>query len=260
MSYTYASFQSALALYMAIPQANVATPNFVLALPSIIDYAEQRCYRELDLLQARASWYGTLTPASPAFKLSTGISYPLTTDLPLPLTVERVRILMPTTVPIPPTPGAVTSAVPCTPTSAEFLDAIYGFGSTAGVPVWFSHTSQDFLDFGPPPDQAYVVALFGMYRPFPLYSASPNDGTQTTFLTSFFPDLFLAAAMINAAGYQKNFGAMMDDPKMAQSWETQFNLLLPSAKAEEMRKRFHGWQATTAETNPPPTPQPQPGG
>lgn len=259
MSYTYSSFQSALALYMAIPNANVATPNFVAALPSIIDYAEQRCYRELDLLAARGDWFGTLTPASPAFQLSTGITFPLPANLPGPLTIERARILMPVGVAIPPA-GTATGAVPCSPVSPEWLDAIYGPGATPGVPVWYSHTSQDFLDFGPPPDQAYVVSLFGMYRPFPLYSAPPGDGSQTTFLTTIFPDLFLAAAMINAAGYQKNFGSMMDDPKMAQSWEAQFNLLLPSAKSEEMRKRFHGWQATTAESNPPPTPMPQPGG
>jgi hypothetical protein len=418
MAYTYATFQSALALYMAIPQANVTTPNFVAALPSIIDYAEQRCYRELDLLSARQNFYGTLTPGEASFDITTvghstlgppgppqfltatasftppstaiamppnpgtivaGMSVvdstagvtlgtvltygPLTTSLtsnapwspgdfditfsgtdfsiipgmtvsdqtsaqpigvvgsfergnaltlaapalngsagltdvvtftsspnhvlvltstlaapsrgssdllqfpgfqtstpgPLPLTIERCRIL-PAGATIPPPPGSLTSAIPCSPVSPEWLDAVYGPGSDAGVPVWFARPSQNFLDFGPPPNQAYKVALFGMYRPVPLYSASPADGTQTTFLTTFFPDLFLAAAMINAAGYQKNFGAMMDDPKMAQSWEAQFNLLLPSAKTEEMRKRFHGWQADTAESNPPPTPMPQPGG
>jgi hypothetical protein len=259
MAYTYASFQQALALFMAIPQANVATPNFVAALPSIIDYAEQRCYRELDLLAARANWYGALTPGVPAFQISTGITYPLPASLPGPITIERLRIL-PAGTAVPPVWSTVASAPACAPVSAEYLDAVHGPGSTPGLPRRFAHTSQDFLDLGPVPDQAYVAALFGMYRPFPLYSAPPNDGTQTTFLSSLLPDLFLAAAMVEAAGYQKNFGAQMDDPRMAQSWETQFNLLLPSAKSEEMRKRFHGWQANTSETNPPPTPQPVPGG
>lgn len=259
MSYTYDSFQAALALYMAIPQANVSSPNFVAALPSIIDYAEQRCYRELDLLAARADWFGVLTPLSPSFPLS-GITYPLAADLPPPLTIERARILLPVGITPPLNPTLVEGAIPCSPVSPEWLDAVYGPGADPGVPLWYSHTSQNYLDFGPPPDQSYTLALFGMYRPFPLYSAPPADGTQTTFLTSLLPDLFLAAAMINAAGYQKNFGAAMDDPRAAMSWETQFQALLPSAKSEEMRKRFHGWQANTAEASPPPTPQPVPGG
>jgi hypothetical protein len=259
VSYTYTSFQNALALYMAIPGNNVATPNFVAALPSIIDYAEQRCYRELDLLAARANWFGTLTANQPSFQISTGVTYPSASALPLPLTIERVRIL-PQGTAIPPTWTGVPSALPCIPMSPEFLDAVFGPGSNPGVPTFFAHTAQDFIDLGPPPDEAYVLALFGMYRPFPLYSAPPNDGTQTTFLTTYVPDLFLAAAMINAAGYQKNFGSQADDPKMAQSWETQYDMLLQSVQKEEMRKRFHGWQALTAETNPPPTPMPTPGG
>jgi hypothetical protein len=260
MSYTYSSFQSALALYMAIPQANVSTPNFVAALPSIIDYAEQRCYRELDLLAARADWFGYLTVGVPSFKLST-ITYPLAANLPPPITIERLRILQPYGLVPPISPSnPPTAATPCSPVSPEWLDAVYGPGADPGVPAWFAHTSQGVIDLGPPPDLSYTIAIFGMYRPFPLYSAPPGDGTQTTFLTTLLPDLFLAAAMINAAGYQKNFGAQMDDPKMAISWETQFQTLLSSAKTEEMRKRFHGWQANTAETNPPQTPQPVPGG
>jgi hypothetical protein len=259
MSYTYTTFQSALALYMAIPNINVQSPNFVAALPSIIDYAEQRCYRELDLLAARADWYGVLTQGKTSFSLS-DIIYPTPVNLPPPLTIERLRILQPPGVAIPLVLGTVTAATPCSPVSPEWLDAVYGPGSDEGVPAWFAHTKQSVIDLGPPPDEGYTISIFGMYRPFPLYNAPPNDGTQTTFLTANLPDLFLAAAMINAAGYQKNFGAQADDPRMAMSWETQFNLLLPSAKSEEMRKRFHGWQANTAETNPPPTPQPVPGG
>jgi hypothetical protein len=251
MSYTYASFQSALALYMAIPHADVTTPNFIAALPSIIDYAEQRCYRELDLLAARADWFGALTPLDPSFQLS-ALSYPTLTNLPGPITIERARIFLPEGVAIPPVVSTIAKAVPCTPVAQEWLDAVYGPGATPGVPSWFAHTAQGLLEFGPPPDQAYTIALFGMYRPFPLYSAPPDDGSQMTFLSSLLPDLFLAAAMINASGYQKNFGSQADDPRMAQSWEQQFQSLLPTAKQEEMRKRFHGWQMNTAETPPPP--------
>ena len=137
MSYTYDSFQAALALYMAIPQANVSSPNFVAALPSIIDYAEQRCYRELDLLAARADWFGVLTPLSPSFPLS-GITYPLAADLPPPLTIERARILLPVGITPPLNPTLVEGAIPCSPVSPEWLDAVYGPGADPGVPLWYS--------------------------------------------------------------------------------------------------------------------------
>jgi hypothetical protein len=263
MSYTYTTFQQALALYMAIPNMNVQTPNFVAALPSIIDYAEQRCYRELDLLAARADWFGYLTVGVPSFKLS-AINYPTAVNLPPPITIERLRILQPYGLQPPITPtNPPTAATPCSPVSPEWLDAVYGPGADLGVPAYFAHTSQGVLDLGPPPDLSYTISIFGMYRPFPLYNAPPNDGTQTTFLTTYLPDLFLAAAMVNAAGYQKNFGAQMDDPKMAMSWETQYQTLFKSAMDEELRKRFHGWQANTAENTVPPAPPaavPIPGG
>ena len=47
MSYTYATYTAALAELMVTPSTD---PNFVAIEPSIIDYAEQRIYRELDLL------------------------------------------------------------------------------------------------------------------------------------------------------------------------------------------------------------------
>lgn len=53
-------------------------------------------------------------------------------------------------------------------------------------------------------------------------------------------DLFVAAAMVFMSGYQKNFGAQADDPKMAMSWETQYQALLRGAMDEEARKKGEG--------------------
>ena len=46
MSYTYTTYTAALAELMVTSDADA---NFTGILPSIIDYAEQRIYRELDL-------------------------------------------------------------------------------------------------------------------------------------------------------------------------------------------------------------------
>lgn len=259
MSYTYLSFQKALALEMIVPNANTADPNFVAILPTIIDYAEQRCYRELDIEDARGFWY-VQSPEPPYHALDLSTVSPDSTVQPPPLIVERLLCYLPAGVAFPPDPTTITGVQPCVPVSGEYLEAVYGYGDTPGPPRFFAPQGNGVVELGPWPDQPYAMGVIGKYRPFPLYSAPPGDGTQSTFLSSVLPDLFLAAAMISAAGYQKNFGAMADDPRMAMSWETQFQTLLSSAKQEEMRKKFHGWQANTAETTPAQTPQPVPGG
>jgi hypothetical protein len=86
---------------------------------------------------------------------------------------------------------------------------------------------------GPCPDQAYNVEVYGTYRPATLSATNPN-----TPLTVLLPDLFLAASMIFMSGYQKNFGAQADDPKMAASWESQYEKLMMGATSEEFRKKF----------------------
>jgi hypothetical protein len=245
MSYTYNTFQSALALYMAIPQANVSTPNFVAALPTIIDYAEQRCYRDLDLLNATLTITSSLTPLN---RLQSLAPVPPSTSLPL-LILENVNLVLVT-----------GERIQLFPISREWIDSVYGGPQSAGEPVFYGMVDDQDIVLGPWPDQAYGCEFIGKFRPTPLYNAAPANGSQTTYLTSVLPDLFLACAMINAAGYQKNFGSMADDPKMAMSWEMQYQTLLATAKAEEMRKKQHGWMALTSQMSPPPTPPPPPPG
>lgn len=240
MSYTYASFQTALALEMVVPNANVNEPNFVAILPTIIDYAEQRLYRELDLLAGTLLQVVPTTANVRLFDLSQAPVYILA--------VERMRVLLPA--------GATalnyTSAPPLTPVSVEYLDAVYS-GATPGVPTQFGMQSDFLAVLGPTPDQVYNIEVSAEIRPLPLYSTPPNDGTQTTFLTKVLPDLFLAAAMVAASGYRKNFGAQSDDPRMAVSWESQFQTLLATAKTEETRKRFLGWNMMSSATPPQPS-------
>lgn len=260
MSYTYASFQQALALFMALPNAsawNGATPspwpNFDAAVPSIVDYAEQRCYRELDLLNATSSQTITLVALQSTIDFST-----LTPRL---LILQEARLILPagTTVP------DLGERVPLTPVSTDYIRAVYGSAATADEPEFFALADDHTLVFGPFPDQAYTVELRGDFRPTPIYDAlgpvsGVSDGTQITFLSAILPDLFLAAAMISGSGYQKNFGAQADNPQQSMSWETQFQLLLASAKTEETRKKFHGWFGFSSDSTPPSPQLPTPGG
>lgn len=263
MSYTYASFQKALALEMVVPNANVLEPNFVAILPTIVDYAEQRCYRELDLMIAEARQWFPMTPyqRAQAFPVANALLALGATATQI-LIVERVKIWPSNYVPSPgpPTVPPAFTGEPAIPTSMDYLDAVYGGiypnPGPMGRPINFAMLDDQTLAFGPMPDQAYVFEIHGNARPVPLYNEAPGDGTQTTFLTTVLPDLFLACAMVSAAGYRKNYGAQADDPRMAISWETQYNELLASAKNEEMRKRFLGWSMMSSYASPPPPPPP----
>lgn len=244
MPYTYNSFQQALALEMVIPNANVSDPNFQAILPTIIDEAEQRCYRDLDLLYATAAQTTVMTPGARSISIAHADS------LPQILILETMNVITPSTA-TNPEAGLRNQLYPV---SKEFLDAVFGSAAGSGVPKYMAMLTDATVLVGPWPDQGYTVEFIGKYRPVPLYSAAPADGTQTTFLSSVLPDLFLAAAMVSAAGYRHNFGAQSDEPRMAISWEARYQQNLLSAKNEEMRKKFHGWGGTSSEQTPPPSP------
>ena len=262
MPYTYASFQKALALEMVVPNANVSDPNFIAILPTIIDYSEGRCYRELDLLSAETEQAFPMIPyqRSQDFGSTNAVNAGPTT--PQILIPERVVVFPPNLFPAPPQGVAPTvGGEPVYPVSPDYLDAVYTgvFPNPppSGRPVVFAVRDNQNLIFGPIPDQAYYFSVWGSYRPIPLYSAAPADGTQTSFLTVVLPELFLAAAMVAASGYRKNYGAQADEARMAISWESQFQTLLASAKTEEIRKRFLGWNQMSS-YSPPPVPAPAP--
>jgi len=246
MSYTYATFQQALALEMIIPNANVSDANFQAILPTIVDEAEQRCYRDLDLLYATSVQSLPATGGSRIFDISAADPYVVV--------VERMRLLLPA--------GSdsanYTSAPPLTPVSVEVLDAVYS-GAAAGPPTRFAMQSDTIVILGPAPDDSYNIEISGVFRPTPIYNVAPQDGTQTTWLATVLPDLFLAAAMVSAAGYRHNFGAQADDPRMATSWEMRYQENLKSAQDEELRKSYHGWAGLSSDRAPPPAPPPAAG-
>ena len=65
---TYAQFKTKLANFIVVPEGDAA---YLEALPNIIDDAEQRLYRELDLLSTRVRATGALTANDRNFDLPT---------------------------------------------------------------------------------------------------------------------------------------------------------------------------------------------
>lgn len=218
MALNYTTFVSSLANMITVPITDV---NFQQAVPNIIDDAEQRLYRELDLLSTVVTATGLLTANSRQFTLPT-------TNGTF-VVVEQMNAITPAGT----TNPELGTRVPMLPVTKEYQDAVWPSVAGAGVPQFFAPVNQQGWILGPWPDAAYTVEVIGTIRPAPL-----SESNQNTFLTDNLPDVFLAAALVFSAGYQQNFSAMGDNPQAGVTWETHVKPLIESAKGEELRKKF----------------------
>ena len=225
LSYTTYIQQVAL---MAVVDS-VSDANFVTLIPSMIDYAEKRLYRDLDLMEVSAALSG------PSYTIPAGtrqVNFPKTLPDGSAFTVsEQINLILPA----PGTDPEAGTRVPLTPVTKEFLDAVYGSTLVANraQPIYYAPFNDATFLVGPVADQTYGVEIIGTVRP-----ASLSPSNTTTFLSTYFPDLLIMASMIYISGYQRNFGRQADDPQMAMSYETQYQLLLKGAVSEENRKKY----------------------
>ena len=126
---------------------------------------------------------------------------------------------------------------------------LFRSSSTVAPPIYFAMYGGDAstggdtynnVIFGPYPDNNYTVTITGTSRVPTLYqyANSSQAGTNSTFISTYLPDLLIMASMVYISAYQRNFGRMSDDPAMAQSYEGQYQSLLKMATVEEFRKKF----------------------
>lgn len=226
----YTTFVDQLANFIVIPSTDA---NFQIMLPGCIDYVENRIYRDLDPLYAQTTDTTTLTANNREFAPPTNVGEYIT--------VDQVNVI---------TPSTATSSNgtrnPLMPVSPEVMDALYPSGQTVtGLPQYYAMRSLDTILLGPSPDAAYQAEVIGLQRPAALSSAN-----SSTYLTQYVPDIYMAAALVYAFGYQRDFGAQADDPKTAQSWENQYQILMKSADAEQFRANFQGSGWTTQLPSP----------
>lgn len=207
---------------LAVVQPNYSDPTdpFVVNLPSAITYAENRIYRELDLLS-------TVTRSS-AYTL-TGGNRNLTIPAADFVTIQELNVITPATI----TDPDQGTRNPLAPASKEMINNVYNYLATAGVPQYFAMIDQSNVIVGPWPNNNYTVEVTGTVRPASLSASNP-----TTFISLYLPDLMLMASMIFISGFQRNFGRQSDDPAMAQSYESQYKALMTGAMIEEARKKF----------------------
>lgn len=211
--------------------------NFQTMLPGMIDYAEGRCYRQLDLLSNRVTTAIAMSSGNRNLTISSSMGYYRV--------VESVNIM--TTV------GQLSSngtRSPVTMTSRDFIDAVYPSGqSNTSIPLFSAMASDTVMIFGPSPDAAYTAEVIGVIQPTALSSAN-----STTFLTNYLPDVFVAASMVFGSAYMRDFGAQSDDPKMSGSWEDEYNKLMGSANIQFLRQKYQSVGWTHAQPSPVATP------
>lgn len=215
MTLTYSSYVTNLANLLVVPPTDA---NYLVVLPNIIDDSEQRIYRELDLLSTivRDSTR-TLTANSRSFTFPQHF-----------VVCESINLYTPATTTI--------NRKQLVPVSREFLDALWPNETPTAlpsVPQYYAPITDQTIIVGPAPDAGYTMEVIGTVRPVPLSAANTS-----TYLTAYLPDLFMAASLVFAAGYLQNYGAMVDNPQQAMSWETHYKALVESANIEENRKKY----------------------
>jgi len=215
----YNSYVQQIATMAVVPTTDT---NYQIILPQMISYAELRMQRDLDFLSTQIS--------NSSYSL-TASSSTLTIPTSAFVVMETFEVI----------DGSGNSA-PLLPVTKEFIQNVYGTGSSTGLPQYFAVyggdsattglTSQNMI-IGPIPDLNYSIRLTGTVRSAPLSATN----TQT-YISVYLPDMFIMASMIYISAYQRNFGRMNDDPQMAQSYEGQYQALKASALVEENRKKF----------------------
>lgn len=232
---TWSTYVTSLANLMVVPVDN---PEFLVDLPNIRDYAELRIQRDLDLIDSSIrDDTATLTAGNRNFTFPSSNGTFVVTD--------EINVI---------TPASATTADGGTrnalvPASEEMLNMLWPGVTGSTVPQYFAMVNQGLVVVGPWPDAAYRVEVVGTIR---LPSLSSTN--VTTVISWYFPDLFLAASMVRAAGFQKNYGSAVDDPKQAVTWDSEYKTLLASADVEENRKKFTAGGWSSKEPSPQATP------
>lgn len=228
MSYTYSTYVQAVQNILVDPASNTDT-SLQNIIPRGIEYAELRIYRDLDFLSTLGSQTTTLTSFNRNIALPESI-----------VVCQTLNLITPSSV----TNPDLGTRTPLTRVGLDWLNTIYNSATNSAPPEYYTiigtpATSGNIITvgtynilLGPFPDDTYTLEVVGTVRPSPLSQANP-----TTFLSTYLPDLFLAASMVFFFGWQRDFGAQSDNPQTAQSWENTYNNLKASVNIEEIRKK-----------------------
>lgn len=212
MNYTYPSFVAAIVAETNIPATNA---GFIAVLPTIIGQAEGRIYREPTL-----NFLSTETVDDSAFTTPNSQNFTLPQNF---VVLEQVNLVQ------------GNDRLPLEKIGREWLQSVYPRRialSMSDVPTKWAPLTDNVVLLAPTPGGTWQIECVGQVVPPNMSEANP-----TNWLWTNLGDLAFAAAMVFASAYMRNFGAQADDPKMAMSWETTYQGLLPGASSQEMQRK-----------------------
>jgi hypothetical protein len=198
-------------------------------LPAMIDAAELRIVRDLDPLGARGRRRTTVTTGQQTLGTP-----------PDCLIMRGLWVFTP--VDVAPEQGKRQQLLRRDET---FIRWYWPSDSLTGVPLYYAELENDEILLAPTPSADFVVELALTARP-----PTISPGNPVNVVSSEYPDLMLYASMVFLAAYQRNFGQQADDPRMAMSWEQQYQTQLAAAVAQERRRRSEGWAELSPSTPP----------
>ena len=206
--------------------AFIQSPDFTTYLPTIIGNSEARCYREVCPLATRSALANGNATAGQRTILMSAFN-------PQIIVLEGLALISP--LGYPPAQGERWQY---RETSLDFIDSIWPKEATAMAPsaawpecYWAMRDSMSIV-LAPTPDLDYLAEATGTIRPTPLSAAN-----VMTYLSLYYPDVFLKACMVETCGFQRDYSAQADDPKVAMSWESAYQIAKVSAIEEEKRRR-----------------------
>ncbi len=209
---------------MAGDSALETNSDFQAILPACIADAELRIERDLDLLATRVTdETGKLTQNRKQFILPKTVG--------TFIVLEQLRVIFPTTA-----GAAGIWGPPLLPVSKDTIDFQFPSEvapSSPSFPTMWCPIDQATVNVGPPPDGSYLMSCYGTMRFAHLMPTTEGS----TYISSQFRDLFLAAEMLFVSAFQRNWSAQADDPAMSRSWSAEYDRLLAAAGPEELRKK-----------------------
>lgn len=194
--------------------------DYPVSIPAIIEYAEQRMYRELDLLGTFETVAGTPL-----------VSGTRTTAVPSGMiVVQGLNVLV------------AGRRYPLARISVDALNWMWPDPTATDLPRLFAMPDNVSVLLAPTPGAIYSTEFLGTFRPTALSST-----TTTTLLTLYVPDAFVLCSMVFLSSY--------GDPSQAVVWEAQYQASKNSTDMEAARQKAQGsqWQpySPTKEATPP---------
>jgi hypothetical protein len=216
---TYNEFLTRYATALAVQPTD---PSFVTYLPELIQDAEAMCYRELEPLAMQSQKSSVMVEG--ARGMNGPPDWLVGQDIWITVSGARQRLQQ---------------------RDSSFLQDYSPDPFATGVPKYWTEVSFQTIEFAPTPNDAFPIEFYYTAQQVPLSNSNP-----ITYLSQWLPDLFFAAAMVVGTGYQKNWGAQADDPKMALSWSQAFDRALSSAKNNEGRRNGEGFFTASPSRTP----------